>query len=188
LPCSSHFSIRRAIRLSSTEPGTSSAGHSPSLMAQRSAASSGCRTILNIRVPVSGSRMGDQSQRCGVAPGTDFPRRAAAARRQRATQPPKVWHATIGKVAGVHTVETTFGVLVSPNCRIPVLGERLKRVVPEHMVVPRNLIRSARRVCSWHSDLANESSVQLLCRVKRTYLDSVSYFRVWTPSRLCRSC
>ena len=42
-------------------------------------------------------------------------------------------------------------------------------MVPEHMVVPRNLIRSARRVCSWHSDLANESSVQLICRVKLTF-------------------
>ena len=47
----------------------------------------------------------------------------------RAKQPHKFWHATVGKVAGIHTVETTIGVLVSPTCRIPVLGERLKCTV-----------------------------------------------------------
>ena len=41
----------------------------------------------------------------------------------RAKQPHKFWHATVGKVAGIHAVETTIGVLVSPRCRIPVLGE-----------------------------------------------------------------
>ena len=47
----------------------------------------------------------------------------------RAKQPHKFWHATVGKVAGIHTVETTNGVLVSPTCRIPVLGERRKCTV-----------------------------------------------------------
>jgi len=47
--------------------------------------------------------------------------------RYRAKQPHKFWHATGGKVAGIQTVETTIVVLVSPTCRIPFLGERLKR-------------------------------------------------------------
>ena len=50
---------------------------------------------------------------------------------------------------------------------------------PERFAEMADSSRNAGAVHTWHfSDLANESSVRLLCGVKRTYPDYVFDFRV----------
>ena len=79
----------------------------------------------------------------GSRTGTDFPPIAAGARKKayRTKQPHKSWHATVGTVAGIHTVETTSRVLVSLHSHSPFWGRVTTHVIGSLVVVARVLLR-----------------------------------------------